>query len=89
MTPDQQREAAIASARLAKAQRIARVLLAHGATGAEVGLLPASSRRTVEALAAVHTSSDATWAMAADLVSAHRALAGRLPADPFSVLEAS
>ena len=86
---DSGREAAITRARLAKAQALAGVLLFHGATGAEVAQLPPASRRTVEALASVPVSSDATWAMVGPIVATTRALVSTLPADPFSAFGAS
>lgn len=80
-------EAAITRARVAKAQKLAQVLLSHGALGPDVAQLPAASRRTVEKLAGVMESSDATWAMVGPIVSTQRALAARiaeLAADPFA-----
>jgi hypothetical protein len=82
MTPDAAKEAAVTRARLRKATALAEVLLAHGATGATVAALPEASRRTVEILAGVPVSSDATWQMTADLVGARRALAGRVGPGP-------
>lgn len=81
------RDAAITRARLVKARALAEVLARHGATGSDVAGLPATSRRTVEELAGVRESSDATWAMVADLVAARRDLSAWMPADPFSVLD--
>ncbi|MFN2591506.1 MAG: hypothetical protein ABR532_01560 [Candidatus Dormibacteria bacterium] len=73
--PDPGREAAVTRARLSKARALATVLCAHGAVGSDVSALPESSRRTVESLAGVGPSSEATWVMAGDLVAAGRALA--------------
>lgn len=77
----------MARARLAKANRLADVLEAHGAWGGpDVRLLSDRGRRMVEELAGVPVSSDVTWEMAADLVVSRVALRARLAsvvADPF------
>jgi hypothetical protein len=65
-----------------KASLIASVLTAHGATAAEVALLPDEARRTVEALAGVNRSSDETWALVEGILEAQET---RRPRPPVNV----
>lgn len=84
-------EAEILRARLRKARAIAAVLEGVGALPCEVSGIDETGRRAAEALAGVNLSSDATWAMVADVLSARLALRDRLsalPADPFDVFTA-
>lgn len=81
------REAKIDLARLRKAELLADVLERAGALAVDVALLDAAGRRAAEGLADVSESSDTTWAMVADVLSARAMVKARiaeLAADPFA-----
>jgi hypothetical protein len=57
-----------AAARTAKAAKLAAVLIAHGATAAEVHAMPRAGRAVVAQLAGTRPPSPTTWLMVAELV---------------------
>ena len=77
-TPDDTSEH-VMRARANKAGRLAILLEQHGASPADVRVLPPVGRRIAEVLAGVPVSSDATWELVAQFVGAR----ATVPADPF------
>lgn len=59
-----------AAARQTKAEKMARVLLAHGATSDDVAALPPRGRRIVAELAGTRLPSQTTWDLVVDIVRA-------------------
>lgn len=85
--------AAIAAARLRKASALAEVLdraEKHPATpvawSVVIGAMSDEGRRAAERLAGVPESSDETWQMVADMLSARAAMRARFGSDPFEGL---
>ena len=57
-----------AAGRAAKAAKLAAVLIAHGATAADVHAMPRAGRAVVAELAGCRPPSPTTWVMVAELV---------------------